>query len=327
MRTVTKTRLRAAVVGVGYLGQFHAEKLAAAQGVELVAVVDADPARAQAIAAKHGCAAHADAAALAGAIDLACVVVPTEAHCAVAKPLLEAGVHVLVEKPIAKDLGEADALIAAARKSGALLAVGHLQRFNPAFRALAAALGKPLFIDCERLSGFKQRGIDVDVVLDLMIHDLDLVLSMARSELAHVSACGFQVLTDSIDIANVRLEFADGCVANLSASRVSQQPVRKLRVFQHDGYASADLQAGKLRMARRDARQGGIAEDEQAFDDRDELRAEIANFLEACAGGRPPLVTGEDGRKALALALEVGRLVHARLERFKASAPQRGTSA
>jgi len=319
MRIVTKNRLRAAVVGVGYLGQFHAEKLAAAAGVELVAVVDSDAARAKAIAAKHGCRALADARELAGAVDLVSIAVPTERHHAAALPFLEAGVHVLVEKPIAATLAEADALIAAARKHRALLAVGHLQRFNPAFRALAAALEKPLFIDCERLSGFKQRGIDVDVVLDLMIHDLDLVLSMKeKSEVAQVSACGFQVLTDSIDIANVRIEFADGCVANLSASRVSQQPVRKLRVFQHDRYASADLQAGKLRIVRRDAKGSGIAEDESAYEDRDELRAEIANFAEAVRGGRPPLVAGEDGRRALALALEVGRLVRARLERFRA---------
>jgi predicted dehydrogenase len=317
---VTKKTLRAAVVGVGYLGQFHAEKLAAAPGVALVAVVDADPARAKAIAAKHGCKALTNAAALAGAVDLVSIVVPTERHHAAALPFLEAGVHVLVEKPIATTLAEADALIAAAKKSRALLAVGHLQRFNPAFRALAAAFAKPLFIDCERLSGFKQRGIDVDVVLDLMIHDLDLVLSLARSEVAQVSACGFQVLTDSIDIANVRIEFADGCVANLSASRVSQAPVRKLRVFQHDRYASADLQAGKLRIVRRDEKKGGIAEDESAYEDRDELRAEIANFIDAARGGRPPRVAGEDGRKALALALEVGRLVRARLERFRAVA-------
>jgi predicted dehydrogenase len=254
-------------------------------------------------------------------VDLVSIAVPTARHHDVALPFLEAGVHVLVEKPIATSLAEADALLAAAKKGGALLAVGHLQRFNPAFRALADALGKPLFIECERLSSFKQRGIDVDVVLDLMIHDLDLVLSMTRkSEVAQVSACGFQVLTDSIDIASVRLEFADGCVANLSASRVSQQPVRKLRVFQADGYASADLQAGKLRIVRRDARGGGIAEDASEFTDRDELRAEIANFVAAAAGGRPPLVGGEDGRRALALALEVGRLVHARLERFRATA-------
>jgi predicted dehydrogenase len=320
MPAVAKRKLRAAVVGVGYLGQFHAEKLAAAPGVELAAVVDADEARARSIAARHGCAAHADPRALDGAVDLVSVAVPTARHHEVALPFLEAGVHVLVEKPVATTLAEADALVAAARKSGALLAVGHLQRFNPAFRALAGALAKPLFIDCERLAGFKSRGIDVDVVLDLMIHDLDLVLSLAKSEPVQVSACGFQVLTDSIDLASVRLEFADGCVANLSASRVSQQPVRKLRVFQADGYASADLQAGKLRVARRDAAKGGIAEAQSAFEDRDELRAEIADFVDAVRRGRPPLVAGEDGRRALALALEVGRLVHARLERFRAAA-------
>jgi predicted dehydrogenase len=315
--------LRAAVVGVGYLGQFHAEKLAALEGVELVAVVDADAARAGQTAAKHGCEALTDPRALAGRVDLACIAVPTERHHDVALPLLEAGVHVLVEKPIARSLEEADAMLAAARRGGALLAVGHLERFNPAFRALAAAFDKPLFIDCERLSGFKERGIDVDVVLDLMIHDLDLVLSLAKGEIAQVSACGFQVLTDSIDIANVRIEFADGCVANLSASRVSQAPVRKLRVFQADGYASADLQAGKLRVRRRSVEAGrkdGIVEDEASFDDRDALRAEIEGFVAAARSGRRPAVAGEDGRKALALALEVGRLVRARLARFKALA-------
>jgi len=316
-------KLRAAVIGVGYLGQFHAEKLAALKDVELVAVVDADAARAKQIAAKHGCEALADAGALAGRVDLVSIAVPTDRHHAVALPFLEAGVHALVEKPLARSLEEADAMLAAARRGGALLAVGHLERFNPAFRALAAASTKPLFIDCERLSGFKQRGIEVDVVLDLMIHDLDLVLSLARGEIAQISACGFQVLTDSIDIANVRIEFADGCVANLSASRVSQSPVRKLRVFQADGYASADLQAGKLRMARRivnAAHKGEIVEEEATFDDRDALRAEIEGFVDAVRGGRRPPVAGEDGRKALALALEVGRLVRARLERFKAVA-------
>ena len=315
--------LRAAVIGVGYLGQFHAEKLAVMQDVELVAVVDADAARAGQVAAKLGCEALTDPRALAGRVDLVCIAVPTERHHDVALPLLEAGVHALVEKPIARTLEEADALLAAARRGGALLAVGHLERFNPAFRALAAAFDKPLFIDCERLSGFKERGIDVDVVLDLMIHDLDLVLSLAKREIAQISACGFQVLTDSIDIANVRIEFADGCVANLSASRVSQVPVRKLRVFQTDGYASADLQAGKLRVLRRGVnadQKSGIVEEEAVFDDRDALRAEIEGFVAAVRSGRPPPVAGEDGRKALALALEVGRLVRARLERFRARA-------
>jgi predicted dehydrogenase len=313
---MSRKQLRAAVVGVGYLGQFHAEKLAALKDVELVAVADADAARARQIAAKHGCEAQADPRALLGEVDLVSIAVPTEHHHEVALAFLDAGVHVLVEKPITRTLEEADALLAAARANGVLLAVGHLERFNPAFRALAATLERPLFIDCERLSGFKQRGIDVDVVLDLMIHDLDLVLSMASSEIGQVSACGFQVMTDSIDIANVRIEFASGCVANLSASRVSQSPVRKLRVFQTDLYASADLQAGKLRVVRRDTRGGAIAEDQSGFDDRDALRAEIENFVAAVRSGRPPLVSGEDGRRALALALEVSRLVRARLERF-----------
>jgi predicted dehydrogenase len=227
-------------------------------------------------------------------------------------------VHVLVEKPITKTLEEADALLAAARAKGALLGVGHLERFNPAFRALAQAFERPLYLECERLSGFKQRGIDVDVVADLMIHDLDLARALAKSEVGQLSACGFQVMTDAIDIANVRIEFANGCVANLSASRVSQQPVRKLRVFQSGEYGSADLQAGKLRVVRRNPRGGEIAQDESAFEDRDALRAEVQDFVAAARGRRAPLVTGEDGRAALALALEVSRLVHARLERYKA---------
>jgi predicted dehydrogenase len=313
-----RKKLRAAVIGVGYLGQFHAEKLAALKDVELVGVVDADAARAKHIAAKYGCAAHDDAHALLGSVDLVSIAVPTERHHAVALPFLQAGVHVLLEKPVTKTLEEADALLAAARAHGALLAVGHLERFNPAFRALAQAFERPLYIECERLSGFKQRGIDVDVVADLMIHDLDLARALAKSEVGQVSACGFQVMTDAIDIANVRIEFASGCVANLSASRVSQQPVRKLRVFQSGEYGSADLQAGKLRVVRRDPRGGEMAQDESAFEDRDALRAEMQNFVAAAHGGRAPLVTGEDGRAALALALEVSRLVHARLQRYAA---------
>ncbi|HET9734412.1 MAG TPA: Gfo/Idh/MocA family oxidoreductase [Burkholderiales bacterium] len=313
-----KQKLRAAVIGVGYLGQFHAEKLAALEDVELVGVADADAARARHIAAKHGCAAHGEPRALLGNVDLVCIAVPTERHHEVALEFLEAGVHVLLEKPMTRTLEEADTLLAAARAHGALLAVGHLERFNPAFRALAQGFARPLYIECERLSGFKQRGIDVDVVLDLMIHDLDLARALARSEIGHVSACGFQVMTEAIDIANVRIEFASGCVANLSASRVSQVQVRKLRVFQSGEYASADLQAGKLRVVRRDPRGGAIAQDESSFEDRDALRAEIENFVAAVREGRAPLVTGEDGRAALALALEVSRLVHARLQRYAA---------
>jgi predicted dehydrogenase len=311
--------LRAAVIGVGYLGRFHAEKLASMPGVQLVAVVDVDIERARTIAAAHGCEAHADHHALLGAIDVACVVVPTELHYAVASDFLRAGAHVLVEKPIARTLAEADALVALARAEGRVLQVGHLERFNPAFRALERSIGRPIFIETERLAGFKQRGVDVDVVLDLMIHDIDLVLAMAKSDPVSISACGAQVLTDAIDVANARLEFADGCVANLSASRASQSAVRKLRAFHTEGYLSADLQAGRLRLVKRRSADPGVAQEEVDFDERDALRAEIEAFVGAVSGGGQALVSGDDGRRALALALEIGRLVRERQARFAAA--------
>jgi len=193
--------------------------------------------------------------------------------------------------------------------------VGHLERFNPAFRALAAEPGSPLFIDIERLAPFKSRGTDVDVVLDLMIHDLDLVLALAKAEVEAVSACGFRVLTDAIDIANARIEFADGCVASVSASRVSQAAVRKLRVFRHDLYVSADLQGHRLRHVRRNAE--GIGETETRFERADALRLQTDAFLRAVREGSAPEVSAAEGRRALELALRVGELIGARLARVR----------
>jgi predicted dehydrogenase len=303
-------KLRIAVIGVGYMGKFHAEKFAASASAELVAVIDADPARAK----------ETDYKPWLSKIDAACVAVPTEHHFRVVKDCLEAGVHVLVEKPLTRTLEEADELLARAKAKGLVLQVGHLQRFNPAFQALEAQGGKPLFIDIERLASFKARGTDVDVVLDLMIHDLDLVLALAKAPIEQVSASGFRVLTDAIDIANARIEFADGCIASVSASRVSQSPVRKLRVFRHDAYVSADLQEQRLRHVRKGAEgdTAGIVESEQAFERADELRAQAEAFLQAVRGGTAPLVTGEQGRQALALALQVGKLVEERLARHGA---------
>ena len=306
-------RLRAAVIGVGYMGRFHARKLAASGAAELVGVADASLARATEVAAELKCVPEADFRSFLGRIDAACVAVPTELHHEVVGACLEAGVHVLVEKPLARSVAEADALLALARKRRLVLQVGHLERLNPAFRALAEAPGRPLFIDIERLAPFKPRGTDVDVVLDLMIHDLDLVLALARAPVAEVSACGFRVLTEAIDIANARLEFADGCVASVSASRVSQSPVRKLRVFRHDQYVSADLQGHRLRYVRRS--DGGIAETEQGFERTDALAAQTENFLAAVRGEAAPAVSGDEGRRALALALQVSALVAERLAR------------
>ena len=306
-------KLRTAVIGVGYMGKFHAEKFAASADAELVAVVDADAGRAKEIAAALGCAYASDYRAWLAKLDAVCVAVPTERHYAVVRDCLEAGVHVLVEKPLSRSLEEADLLLELARARRLVLQVGHLQRFNPAFQALAAQGGRPLFIDIERLAPFKARGTDVDVVLDQMIHDLDLVLALAKAPIEQVSASGFRVLTDAIDIANARIEFADGCIASVSASRVSQTPVRKLRVFRHDAYVSADLQEQRLRHVRKGS--DGIIESEQAFDRADELRAQAEAFLEAVRGIAAPLVSGQQGRDALALALQVGGLIEARLAR------------
>ena len=310
------TNLRAGVIGVGYLGRFHAEKYAGCKGVKLVGVADSDGARAREAGAKLRCKAFFDYRELLPHVDLVSIAVPTESHHAVARAAIEAGVHLLLEKPVTRTLAEADALVSLARERQLRFGAGHLERFNPAFRALEKQLDRPLFIDCERLSGFTQRGTDVDVVLDLMIHDLDLVLAMVKSEPVSVSACGFSVLTGSIDIANARLEFADGCVANLSASRVSQTPVRKLRVFQADLYISADLQAAKLRAVRKAPDAMRTVESESNFDGADALRAEVEAFVGAVRDERDPPVTGEDGRRALALALEVGQRVRERLTQY-----------
>lgn len=310
-------KIRTAVIGVGYMGRFHAEKFAASPNAELVGVADADAARAADVAARLGCAHYADYRALlpphSSGLEAACVSVPTQLHHEVARDCLSAGVHVLVEKPLSRTLGEADALMALAAAKGLVLQVGHLQRFNPAFQALAADGGRPLFIDIERLAPFKARGSDVDVILDLMIHDLDLALALARAPVEQVSASGFRVLTDAIDIANARIEFADGCIASVSASRVSQSPVRKLRVFRHDSYVSADLQEQKLRTVRKGA--AGIEESERSFERTDELRAQAEDFLRAVRERAAPLVSGEQGRRVLALALNIGELVHQRLAR------------
>lgn len=308
--------LRAAVIGVGYMGRFHAQKLAACDGVKLVAVVDGDPARARDIAREVGCAAETDYRRLLGGLEAAAVAVPTEKHYEVVRACLEAGVNVLVEKPLARSVREADELLELARAKKMVLQVGHLERFNPAFRALAADAERPLFIDIERLAPFKPRGSDVNVILDLMIHDLDLVLALASAPVEQVSACGFRVLTDAIDIANARIEFADGCVASVSASRVSQSPVRKLRVIRAKEYVSADLQGHRLRYVRMG--EAGIVETERSFERTDALQLQAEAFVRAVRERDAPAVGGDEGRRALELALMVSELVQARLARYGA---------
>jgi len=304
------TNLRAAVVGVGYLGRFHAQKFVASDACQLVAVVDARPDVAQRVAQECGCEALSDHRALLGRIDVASVATPTPQHAQIAADLLAAGVHVLVEKPITTTVAEAEHLIALAREHQRVLQVGHLERFNPALLAAEPLLHAPRFIECQRLAPFRERGTDVNVVLDLMIHDIDLLQSVVRSDVVSLDAVGSPVFSGEIDIANARLRFANGCVANVTASRVSMKTERKLRLFMDETYISIDLQQKILTSIRKRTLAPGevglpVSIDEQSFEQGDALRAEIDAFLAACRGERPVAVSGEDGRRALQLAIEI----------------------
>jgi predicted dehydrogenase len=304
--------LRLAVVGVGHLGQHHARILSAMPGVELIGVADIKADRARAIAAAYGTTAHADAAALVGRVDGVCIATPTVSHVEVAMPFVEAGAAVLVEKPLAASLDEADRLVAAAAARGTPLAAGHTERFNPAVAAALPLVSAPRFIEIHRLGTFPERSLDIDVIYDLMIHDLDVLLAVVGPDVAAVEAVGVNVLTPRVDIANARLRFASGCVANVTASRISRDRVRKARFFQHDAYISIDYAAQEVEMYRLVAQNGGrpaiqggrveVAGDEP-------LRLELADFVDAIRDRRPPAVTGGDGRAALALATRVSDLI------------------
>lgn len=300
--------LRAGVIGAGYLGRFHALKYAAMQDVELVAVADIRPARAEEVARECGCRAVHDFREMLAEVDLVSVVVPTEGHYAVARACLKAGRHVLVEKPLASTLAEADELIQLATAGGHVLQVGHLERFNPALGALREVVRDPLFIESYRLSPFRARGIDVDVVLDLMIHDIDIILHLVQSDITEIRPIGFPVITDGVDIAHARVDFANGCVANLNASRVSTKALRTLRVFQHDAYFSVDLNTHRLMHWRRvqDADAAARLESmDRDFPPPDLIMTEARAFVDAVRNGTQPPVTGADGRRALEVALRI----------------------
>jgi predicted dehydrogenase len=303
------TAIRTAVVGCGHFGRYHAEKYAALAAAELVAVVDREPERARQLAARLGVAALSDLAELAGRVEAASVVVPTGEHFAVASQLLEGGLHVLVEKPLATTLADASALIALAARRERILQVGHLERFNAAVLALSDVIDRPLFIESHRIAPFSERGTDVDVVLDLMIHDIDLIQLLVGRPLAALDAVGVPVLSGRDDIANARLRFAGGCVANVTASRVSFKSERRMRLFQRDAYISIDFSAGSATVARRDpAASGivpGIALEQRALGANDALMLEIEAFVAAIRGERPVAVSGEDGRLALDTALQI----------------------
>lgn len=304
------------MVGAGYLGRFHAQKYAALPRSQLVAVVDPDAAARERLERELGVAALADHRDLLGKVEAVSVVTPTPLHHAVARDFLEAGAHVLVEKPITSTLEQARELVALATARGRVLQVGHLERFNPVIVGLQGLLAKPRYIESNRLAPFKPRGTDVSVVLDLMIHDIDLIQEIVASEITSIDAVGAPVFTDEIDIANARLRFADGCVADVTASRISMKAERKLRVFQADAYLSIDLQQKLLTLVRKgSASPAGempqVAIEERSFEQGDALRDEIESFLDAILAGRRPVVSGEDGLRALATAIRIGELLGA----------------
>jgi len=300
--------VRVAVVGVGHLGRHHARVLASLEGATLVAIVDADPRRAAEIADATGTPVVARVIDLIGEVDAVSVAVPTEAHADVALPLLEAGIHVLVEKPMTRSIEEADRLLAAARDSGAMLAVGHIEHFNPAVLAARPHIHEPRFIEVHRLGTFPERSLDIDVVFDLMIHDLGLVLEVVGSEVVGIEAVGVPVLTPRVDIANARLKFANGCIANITASRISREQVRKIRFFQRNTYLSIDYRAQEVEAWRLVPQEGSLPRIDggKLEVERDEpLRRELADFVGAISERRPPGVSGAQGRAALVLANEI----------------------
>jgi len=310
----SKKPIRAAVIGTGYLGRFHAQKYAAMDDVELVAVVDTDLDRARAVANENDTEACSELSDVLGRIDAASVVVPNIYHYEVAKPLLEAGVHVMLEKPLTNTLDQADELISLAGQKQAVLQAGHLERFNPAVKFLLDKAKNPLFIEAHRLGGFKNRATDVDVVLDLMIHDIDIVLTLVKSPVVEVRAAGNRVLTPNIDIANARIQFKSGCVANLTASRVSMKDMRKIRVFQDGAYLSADCATRQNVMVEGDPASGftpGVVPQLVDHGPADNLNVELLAFIDAIRGKRPVPVSGQEGRDALAVAIEINQAIAA----------------
>lgn len=305
-----KPPLRVGVVGVGYLGKFHAEKYAKHPDAELVGVVDTHLEQAEAIAKPLGCKCFTNHKELFGKVDAVSIAVPTEMHFAVSRDFIEQNVHVLIEKPITSTVAEADQLLQLAKEHEVLVQVGHLERFNPAVVSLEDRISKPLFIESHRLSQFKPRSLDVSVVLDLMIHDIDIILNFVQSKIKNIHAAGVPVITDSIDIANARLEFESGCIANVTASRISMKNERKIRLFQKEAYISINFGENGIVIVERDEEQSqsiipGMAIEKRDFSNADALDQEIRSFVEAIHEKKEPKVTGRMGRDALEIAHSV----------------------
>lgn len=313
--------IRVGVIGVGYLGQYHAEKYSQMDNVNLVGVADIDQARAEAIAARYDSRAFTDYRDLLCKVDAVSIVVPTESHFDVGLESLKRDVDVMIEKPMTTTLEQADKLIEIAETKRRILQVGHLERFNPAVLALKDFLTRPMFIEVHRLSIFKDRSTDVSVVLDLMIHDIDILLNIVKSNIQSIHAAGVPVICDHADIANVRMQFNSGCVANVTASRISTKNQRKIRIFQKDTYISVDFASREITLIRRNEKNSnsvvpGMEFQQMCFTEADVLEDELTSYVQSVSTRKAPVVSGHAGRKALAVALDIMGQVDEAIERY-----------
>lgn len=306
-------KIKTAVIGTGYLGKYHVEKLATLPQSQLIAICDIDAEHSHALSEKYQVRATTDYHSLIGQVEAVSIVTPTPSHFEIGHFFLERGVHVLIEKPISTTVEEADQLIQMAKKNNVVLQVGHLERFNSALKSVLPLISQPKFIESHRIAPFKLRGSDVPVILDLMIHDIDIILSIVKSTITDIRASGASVLTPFIDIANARIEFDNGCVASITASRVNVISDRRLRIFQHDCYISLDLDRKKYRVHRKSHQDmfpgiPAIQCEKKHLEKGDALREEIESFLTTIINKTEPVVTGFDGRNALATALQITQL-------------------
>lgn len=308
VRMTEDSKIRCGVVGTGYLGQHHARIYAALESCELVGIVEADDARAAEICEKFDCKRYESAAALAADCDAVSVVVPTDKHCEVAVPLLKGGCHLLIEKPLCTSLDEAEEILSAAKANGCIVQVGHIEHYNPVMGYLENAVTQPQFITADRLAPFNPRGTEVGVVLDLMIHDIGVILALVRSPVKQLDAVGVNVLSRSEDIANARITFENGCVANINTSRVSEKKVREIRVFQPQNYLSINFQDQSGHFLRKEGVE--LVREEVPIEKDEPLKLELASFAEVVRDAGKPKVGAELGKSALELAIQVTELIH-----------------
>ena len=305
------SKLKIAVIGIGYLGEFHAQKYKANKNVDLIGIVDINAPRGAEVAKKIGVNFYSDYTSIIDNVDAVSIVVPTNLHYKIAKYFIENGKHVLIEKPFASNTLEAKKLEKLSKNKKIILQIGHLERFNKAFVTLKKKVKRPLFIECNRISPFKIRGTEVDVIMDLMIHDLDIVLSLNKSKVKSIQANGISVLTKTIDIAHARITFANNCVCNLTASRISDKIERKMRLFQNNAYFSLDFQSCTLDSYKtiKTDKTKTIKKSQDNFLGNDPLNDEIISFVKCIKNNKKPIVTALDGINALQYAIKISKLI------------------